>query len=1075
MARLQHPNIVQIHEIGEHNGLPFLCLEYADGGSLARHLAGIPQPARDAAALVETLARAVEHAHRAGVIHRDLKPANVLLSFRREPLTFPETTSSALAAAARDSGGIPKITDFGLAKCLDGGASLNATGTVAGTPGYMAPEQILVHKAVGPAADVYALGGILYELLTGRPPFVGANTLAVLRQVVECDPVPPSRLLPGVPHDLETLCLHCLNKEPGRRYPSAAALADDLRRYLVGEPVVARPVGPISRAGKWARRHPAVAVLLAAVVLVTGLALGLVLWQWSRAEAKADDEIRARQDAQEKERQAKDARREVERLSAGILFDQGVDFCENGDIARGLVALVQALEMAERCGDQNLARVARVGLATWPQQFIRPRGQVRHRDIVLAVGYSGDGKTAATGCRDGKARLLDVATGRARGAPLAHDHGVFAVALSPDGQTLLTGGGTEDGRVGEARLWDTASAALLARLPAPPGMVYTVAFSKDGTRFLTACQAQVQLWEARTRTPLGAPLRHPGDALDAALFSPDGQRVLTVGRAGLVRLWLAATGAPDGEPLPCPPVKTAAWSGDGSLILTGSMDGTAQVWDTSTRCRKGPALKHRGPVNGVAFSRDGKTLATATVLITLDMQTNDWKGDTGEVRLWGVDGTSLGHSLPHPREVVALAFSPDGKTLLTGCKDSHARFFRTATGELLGRPLWHEGVVSALAFSPTGETALTGGGWGGSRAWAARLWEVPAARDFRSALSITGIRSSLAFSADGHWLLIGTRDAGAQLWAVANSQPVGARLEHPSVVQTVAISPDSKILLTAGLDRVVRIWDRATCSLLHECKVGGDPLAVVFRPNGRTFLTGDEHGRVCVWDTGTGKKLATPIPAGKEFLLQNFDADGRTLVRFGEQADRVELWDLGVGLEAQGPPRSYPAVNPRLSPDGKTTLTVTERDCLQVRNAGTGQPVGAPLGYAKALHTLHWSPDGRTVAAGTENKIVRLWDVAARKPLGAPLGHPSLPELLVFTANSRLLAVSHDRVVYLWPMPSPLAGDVPRLRLWVEVLTGLAVDAPGEMQKLDEEALAERRQRLEQLGGPPTNGWDRPG
>jgi tetratricopeptide (TPR) repeat protein/tRNA A-37 threonylcarbamoyl transferase component Bud32 len=283
-ARLQHPNIVQIYEVGQQDGRPFLALEYADGGSLDQQTAGQPQSPRAAAELVETLARAVHHAHQKGITHRDLKPANVLLQ-RAEGRGPPEPEAGALG---RLRSAIPKITDFGLAKQLDGAASLTPSGVTIGTPSYMAPEQATGKTAeVGPAADAYALGTILYELLTGRPPFVGATVLDTLEQVRSQEPVSPSRLQPKVPRDLVTICLKCLQKQAHKRYASAEALADDLRRFLEKRPILARPVGLGGRLLRWCRRNPGVAGLLAALVLVFLAGLAGVLWQWQRATDSA--------------------------------------------------------------------------------------------------------------------------------------------------------------------------------------------------------------------------------------------------------------------------------------------------------------------------------------------------------------------------------------------------------------------------------------------------------------------------------------------------------------------------------------------------------------------------------------------------------------------------------------------------------------------------------------------------------------------------------------------------------------------------------------------------------------------
>jgi hypothetical protein len=253
VARLQHPNIVQIFEVGEHRGQPFCALEYVGGGTLADRLAGTLQPARPAASLVRTLALAMDAAHRRGIVHRDLKPANILL--------------------AED--GSPKVADFGLAKRLDQETAQTLTGAVLGTPAYMAPEQAAGQKEVGPAADVYALGAILYEMLTGRPPFRGVTVLDTLEQVRTREPVPPRRLQAQVPRDLETICLKCLEKQPRRRYASAAELADRLQLFLDGKPIPDRPRGWLSQAWRALRAHPWLVAV--GVLLVLAVAAALIL------------------------------------------------------------------------------------------------------------------------------------------------------------------------------------------------------------------------------------------------------------------------------------------------------------------------------------------------------------------------------------------------------------------------------------------------------------------------------------------------------------------------------------------------------------------------------------------------------------------------------------------------------------------------------------------------------------------------------------------------------------------------------------------------------------------------------
>jgi serine/threonine protein kinase len=264
VARLQHSNIVQIHEVGEQEGRPFFSLEYVDGGSLDRKIAGAPQPIQDSARMVAILARAVHYAHEHSIVHRDLKPANVLLT----------------------KDGQPKIADFGLAKHLDASGGDTRSGAILGTPSYAAPEQAGGKtREVGPPTDVYALGAILYEMLTGVPPFRGETPLDTILAVISQEPVPPRKLRAEVPRDLETICLKCLNKSPAHRYRSAQALAEELERFQNGEPILARPAGDIERAWRWCRRYPIPATLLVVVsvlLIVVTLGSGIGLWHLSR-------------------------------------------------------------------------------------------------------------------------------------------------------------------------------------------------------------------------------------------------------------------------------------------------------------------------------------------------------------------------------------------------------------------------------------------------------------------------------------------------------------------------------------------------------------------------------------------------------------------------------------------------------------------------------------------------------------------------------------------------------------------------------------------------------------------------
>ncbi len=290
VAQLQHLNIVQIYDVGDQDGLPFFSLEYIDGGSLENTAEGKPLVATHAAELVEQLARAMHFAHERGIVHRDLKPGNVLLT----------------------QDGIPKITDFGLVKRVEDDSGQTRTGTIMGTPSFMAPEQGRGQKDIGPAADTYAPGAILYTLLTGRPPFLAATAMDTILQLMNDEPVPPSKLQPRIPRDVETICLKCLNKEPQRRYESAAALADDLARFGRGEPILARPVGTLERVWRWCRRNPWVAVptaaaaLLAVAVIIGGPVAAAIIYQ--QKERAVSAQALAREEREDRRSKCADRR-----------------------------------------------------------------------------------------------------------------------------------------------------------------------------------------------------------------------------------------------------------------------------------------------------------------------------------------------------------------------------------------------------------------------------------------------------------------------------------------------------------------------------------------------------------------------------------------------------------------------------------------------------------------------------------------------------------------------------------------------------------------------------------------------
>jgi WD40 repeat protein/tRNA A-37 threonylcarbamoyl transferase component Bud32 len=1056
VARLRHPNIVQIYEVGEHEvdtGLPrpYFTLEFAAGGNLASRLAGRPQPPRQAAAWLETMARAAHYAHQQGIIHRDLKPSNVLLTEDDEPT----------------------LCDFGVAKLMTGSDVKTRSGTLLGTAEYMAPEQAVEGEKVGPAADTYALGAILYTMLTGRPPFQGSNTLHILEQVRSQEPVPLRRLVPHLPRDLETICLKCLEKEPAHRYASAEALAEDLRRFLLHEPIRARPAPVWERGWKWAKRRPAVAGLLAAVIALGALGVVLMFGLWRGAE----DRFKL---AQEKEQEEAEGRQENLRLLANVTLDHGLNLCAGGETNHGLLLLARALDLAEQSGANELGHVARVNLAVWRRRLVTLRAKFPHDDWAWAVAFSPDGSTALTGGKDKVARRWDTLTGQPIGEPLRHCYPVWAVSFSPDGCTILTGSGDDGEHVGEARLWDTATGEPLSPPLPHPDEVHVAVFSPNGQHFLTVCDEEVRIWRLENGKPISRTLPHPLPAkrIDEiqprlwAVFSPDSKSVLTGGEDGTARLWDAATGAAKGEPLRHDgPVLSMAFSPDGKIIVTGSYDGTARMWDAATCRQRGPDLRHQGRVLAVDVRFDGQYVLTGSAVEDRDLRTGKRQYVAGEVRMWhAATGKLFGEPVRHSLPVWSVAFRPHGGKLLVGGKDRAARFYSIIDGAILGKPLDHEGTVTNVVFSPNGRLALTASA-GGSPS-VARLWELAPGDPVTWATLALREQGQIvqngAISPDGKKLL-GFRGNRVREHDVITGTPVGPIMTLADNVHDAFYSPNARYVLTMSDRQNIRFWERTSGQPLCEPLSGAQILWHCFSPDGEYVAVSRADDTFTAYRLSTGKPhgsvLKLPLRPGGVYL----GPEGRAfyyVVASGE----VQEWDVATAKllrvhEAPGPVRFLDCVA------GKMVVVTGEGTHLaRAWDLESGQPLSGSLAdLAGSISKLAFSPDGRTILTGLwDRHNARLWDAATGKPIGPPINHGEAVHFVTFTADGRrMMSISVNGEFRAQDVPSSVSGDAQRIRCWVEVLTGMELDAQGAIHDLNADALERRRERLLQLGGPP--------
>jgi serine/threonine protein kinase len=574
VARLQHPNIVQIYDIGEADNLPYFSLEFVSGGSLARHLAGTPLGPRKAAELTEVLARAMHHAHRRDLVHRDLKPANVLVT----------------------KNGVPKVTDFGLAKYLEEeGEHPTRSGAVMGTPSYMAPEQAEGKtRLIGPAVDVYALGAILYEMVTGRAPFKAETPLDTILQVISEEPVPPRRLQSKVPRDLQTICLTCLAKDPRHRYPSARALADDLRRFLEGAPIQVRSPGKLGRFGKWCKSHPVFAVFLGVIVLALGWGIADSIRLFFNLSSLRSGQNQTPGLVNNRPTVRVDPRRTTKSLRV-------VPEIVHGKKVWSLAISSDGKYLATGGDGQNV----RVWKAA-TRQLVRVLAG--HTDRVTSLAFSPTRPWLASASLDGSVRLWDLKTGKAAVTFREHRRAVWSVAFCPDGN-LLASGGADLG----VRIWQAPTGRQVRTLSGPADNVTCVTFSPKGNLLAaTGWDRTVRVWDASTLKEL---YQFTGHAcrLNALVFHPNGQRIASAGVDGIVQVWDARTGtnqlclrAGEGE------VYGLAFSPSGDWLAAACGDRFVRLWQMAAAKQQYVFRDHLEAATAVAFSPDARYLASGS-------------------------------------------------------------------------------------------------------------------------------------------------------------------------------------------------------------------------------------------------------------------------------------------------------------------------------------------------------------------------------------------------------------------------------------------------------------------------------
>jgi eukaryotic-like serine/threonine-protein kinase len=1010
-AALDHPHITPVFETGEIGSACYLVSAYCAGGTLAEYLAQRDEllSPRSAARLVARLADAVQYAHTRGVLHRDLKPANVLVEF----------ACDAGGGGPGDLPFVPRLTDFGLARFLDSDADKDdssrrkrsagepslatGTGTILGTPGYMAPEQVEGDSAaIGPATDVYGLGAILYELLTGEAPFSRAGKPDLLRQVLTEEPAPPRRLRPETPRDLEAICLKCLEKDPGRRYPSVELIAD-LHRYLRGAPTLVRPLTVTQRAVRWLRRQPAAAALIGVVALavfgaIAGLSIhsarlrayaGALESSLKREAEQSEEANRNRRIAEERELAARrqDYVRESSRAWRLWCDDQGLAMCEllnhqrplpgqedlRGFEWRYLWRLGGNLtQMREHLGSVNGVRFSRDGrlCASWNRGMDRNSGETRANDRAIKV-WDVPTRTLRWSLQGG-------------GPPLG-------AKFAPDGRRLISvhGSGTiHTWDVNTGRRLDTQAVPAVS-LPDSRGLTLPLAFSPNGREFAYTVPA-----------PAGEESELEGD-LNAA--GQSGRKA-----ADVIRLWDIPTGTSRMLPEPQEPMIVAAeFSPDGRMLAVGSRASPAeeifavQVFDAATGKELHHLTHRKLRVSDFSFSPDGKRLALGC-----------WR----ETAIWNMETGSVSHFPGDSPAPFTVAFSPTSDMFASGSThrsenglESQIRILQGATGAVLAEPSALDFPLSCVDLSAKGVLA-----YGGEHGLL-RFWSVRQQDEFQRLVGHTTETWCVAFSPESSLLASGSDDHTVKIWDARTGREKVTAGGHTALVAAVAFSPDGRTLATASFDKSIKLWDPTTGTELATLAGHDGPVrCLAFAPDGNLLASVADDRSVRLWNVPARQRYRTLQGHENKTRAAVFHPRGRFLFT-SDNAGLIKLWDTQDGSLVRSWEDASEVHSLAITPQGDILAAGSKEGLIRLYSIPVGQRLVVLEGQPESARSLAFSTDGGTLASGGEDATVTLWHVATGEELFALRGVNAQVNGLAFSPDGRTLAAAaHDGAVTLW-------------------------------------------------------------